>query len=83
MSRRISYALVWRNANEKDKPGHHFGPYAGHASGGRLEAGEECTEVATFPPDSLPELAFPNDGAILDAWRTGRGLDLTIARTVD
>jgi mannan endo-1,4-beta-mannosidase len=32
LSRRISYALVWRNANEADIPGHHFAPYAGHAS---------------------------------------------------
>jgi mannan endo-1,4-beta-mannosidase len=32
VSRRISYALVWRNANEADIPGHHFGPYAGHLS---------------------------------------------------
>jgi len=32
LSRRISYVLVWRNANEADMPGHHFGPYAGHPS---------------------------------------------------
>ncbi len=32
VSRRISYVLVWRNANEADAPGHHFGPYAGHPS---------------------------------------------------
>jgi len=32
VSRRISYVLVWRNANEADIPGHHFGPYAGHLS---------------------------------------------------
>jgi mannan endo-1,4-beta-mannosidase len=32
MSRRIAYALVWRNANESDMPGHYFGPYAGHPS---------------------------------------------------
>ncbi len=32
VSRRIAYALVWRNANEADAPGHHFGPYAGHPS---------------------------------------------------
>jgi mannan endo-1,4-beta-mannosidase len=32
LSRRISYALVWRNANEVDIPGHHYGPYAGHPS---------------------------------------------------
>jgi 8-oxo-dGTP diphosphatase len=55
-----------------------FIAYAGHAVGGRLEAGEECTEVKTFPPDGLPQLAFPNDGAILDAWHSGRGLPLPV-----
>ncbi len=60
-----------------------FIAYAGRAAGGRLEAGEECTEVATFAPDALPELAFPNDGAILAAWRSGRGLDLVKAGDVD
>ncbi len=53
-----------------------FVAYAGHAIGGKLEAGEECIEVAVFPRDSLPELAFPNDGAILAAWSSGRGLPL-------
>jgi 8-oxo-dGTP diphosphatase len=53
-----------------------FLAYAGHAIGGHLEAGEECIEVAVFPRDRLPELAFPNDGAILDAWSSGRGLPL-------
>ena len=32
LSRRISYVLVWRNANEAEKPGHYYGPYAGHPS---------------------------------------------------
>jgi 8-oxo-dGTP diphosphatase len=45
-----------------------FIAYAGSAVGGELVAGEECTEVRVFPPDQLPELAFPNDGAILAAW---------------
>jgi ADP-ribose pyrophosphatase YjhB (NUDIX family) len=49
-----------------------FVAYAGHAVGGRLECGDECFEVAVFPPDRLPELAFPHDGAILQAWRRGR-----------
>ena len=31
-SQRIAWALVWRNANARTKPGHHFGPYAGHSS---------------------------------------------------
>ena len=53
-----------------------FIAYAGHAAGGRLQAGEECIEVATFPSDALPPLAFPNDAAILEAWRSRRGLYL-------
>jgi len=60
-----------------------FIAYAGHAVGGRLEAGDECIEVCTFPPDDLPKLAFPNDGAILAAWRSGRGLNIARARNVD
>ncbi len=32
VSRRISYAMVWRNANQKNQPGHHYAPYAGHPS---------------------------------------------------
>ena len=51
-----------------------FIAYAGTPVGGRLEAGEECFEVSTFPADALPELAFPNDAAILEAWRSGAGL---------
>jgi mutator protein MutT len=54
-----------------------FLAYAGHAVAGTLAAGEECTEVAVFAPDALPELAFPNDGAILEAWSSGAGLALT------
>lgn len=58
-----------------------FLAYAGHATGGELAAGEECIEVATFPPDALPQLAFPNDGAILAAWSSGRGLTLSDGAT--
>lgn len=28
----LSWVLVWRNALLADKPGHHYGPYAGHPS---------------------------------------------------
>jgi hypothetical protein len=31
-TRKLAYVLVWRNANERRKPGHHFAPYPGHAS---------------------------------------------------
>lgn len=31
-TRQITYMLVWRNANERRNPGHHFAPYPGHPS---------------------------------------------------
>lgn len=49
-----------------------FIAYAGSAVGGELVAGDECMEVDVFPPGKLPELAFPNDGAILAAWADAR-----------
>jgi ADP-ribose pyrophosphatase YjhB (NUDIX family) len=49
-----------------------FVAYAGHAVGGEMECGDECFEVAVFPRERLPDLAFPHDGAILDAWARGR-----------
>jgi ADP-ribose pyrophosphatase YjhB (NUDIX family) len=49
-----------------------FIAYAGRATGGKLVAGEECYEVAVFPPGALPDLAFPNDAAVLKAWADGR-----------
>jgi ADP-ribose pyrophosphatase YjhB (NUDIX family) len=48
-----------------------FIAFAGSPVGGELSCGEECMEVAVFPPDALPELAFPNDGAIMTAWSEG------------
>jgi 8-oxo-dGTP diphosphatase len=59
-----------------------FLAYAGHVIGGRLEAGDECTEVGVFPADRLPDLAFPNDAAILTAWSSGRGLLLEPPATI-
>lgn len=32
VARRTVYAMVWRNANQADNPGHHYAPYAGHSS---------------------------------------------------
>jgi 8-oxo-dGTP diphosphatase len=48
-----------------------FIAYAGTVIGGELVAGEECFEVGTFAPDGLPDLAFPHDGAIIEAWAAG------------
>ena len=56
------------------KPGDRiiFIAYAGTAVGGELVAGEECIDVAIFPPGALPDLAFPHDEAIIRAWSEGR-----------
>lgn len=31
-TRQLAYVLLWRNANHRRKPGHHFAPYPGHPS---------------------------------------------------
>ena len=49
-----------------------FIAYAGSVVGGELAAGEECLAVGVFPPDRLPDLAFPHDEAIIRAWADGR-----------
>ncbi len=48
-----------------------FVAYAGNADGGEPHAGAEALEVALFSPEDLPELAFPHDPAIIEAWRAG------------
>ena len=59
-----------------------FIAFAGSVIGGEIVAGEECLEVAAFPPRSLPALAFPHDDAIVRAWAAGAGLDRgTVAGT--
>jgi 8-oxo-dGTP diphosphatase len=45
--------------------------FAGTIVGGEPCAGPECTEVALFPLDKLPELAFPHDEDLIRAWATG------------
>lgn len=42
--------------------------YAGEITGGELIAGDETSAVDFFAPDDLPELAFPRDRQIVDAW---------------
>jgi ADP-ribose pyrophosphatase len=49
-----------------------FVAYAGSVVGGTIQIAEECLDVAVFAPDALPELAFPHDDAILEAWASGR-----------
>ena len=48
--------------------------YVAHPVGGCLSAGDETSEVGLFPPDDLPELAFPKDSRILNDWRLMMGL---------
>ena len=54
LSRRISYALVWRNANEADIPGHHFAPYAGHPSAADFV--QFAADPFVVMVDELPDL---------------------------
>jgi len=49
-----------------------FIAYAGTSLGGVPTASAESIAVEVFALDALPELAFPHDGAILDAWHAGR-----------
>lgn len=46
--------------------------YAAEAVGGRVVASHESDEIASFPLDELPELAFDHDSEIIAAWRTQR-----------
>jgi mannan endo-1,4-beta-mannosidase len=54
VTRRIVYALVWRNAHQDRRPGHHYAPYAGHLSAA------DFAEMRMHPlilfEDDLPEL---------------------------
>ena len=49
-----------------------FVAYAATAPAGEPVAGDEAMEVAFFPLDSLPDLAFDHDGAIVADWRRHR-----------
>ena len=50
-----------------------FIAWAGRISGGTPRPGPEALEVGFFPPDALPDLAFPHDPEIIEAWRRARG----------
>jgi 8-oxo-dGTP diphosphatase len=49
-----------------------FIAFAGRVVGGELTPGDECLETRFFSPDELPEMAFPHDPLILEAWRAGQ-----------
>jgi 8-oxo-dGTP diphosphatase len=50
-----------------------FIAYAGTIVSGDPFPGDEAFEVGLFAPDALPDLAFPHDPAIMEAWRRARG----------
>jgi ADP-ribose pyrophosphatase YjhB (NUDIX family) len=50
-----------------------FVAFAGTPIAGEPVAGDEAFEVGYFPAGALPDLPFPHDGRVLDAWRTHRG----------
>ena len=45
--------------------------YVAEAESGRLESRDENDAVGLFSPDELPQLAFPNDDAIIETWLRG------------
>lgn len=42
--------------------------YAASSAAGEPEAGDDLTEIGWFSAQELPELAFPRDRRIMDAW---------------
>ena len=49
-----------------------FVAYAATVVAGEPTPGDEAFEVGYFAPDALPDLAFPHDPAILEAWHAWR-----------
>ncbi len=49
--------------------------YSAAAVGGALTVSEESHDVATFPPDRLPELAFEHDAQIVETWLRSSRID--------
>ena len=49
-----------------------FLAYAGHVVAGTPAPGDEAFEVAWYPADALPPLAFDHDAEVVDAWRRWR-----------
>ena len=45
-----------------------FIAFAATVLGGEPVCGDECMAVDFFPPERMPELAFPHDGEILRRW---------------
>jgi 8-oxo-dGTP diphosphatase len=45
--------------------------YVARPENGHLQSLDENDAVGFFGPDELPDLAFPNDEAIIETWRAG------------
>jgi mannan endo-1,4-beta-mannosidase len=55
VTRRVAWALVWRNANPaRDRKNHFFAPYAGHASAADFRRFRDDPLVAF--EDEIPDL---------------------------
>jgi hypothetical protein len=53
-TRKLAYVLVWRNENERKKPGHYYAPYPGHPSADDFVRFYE--DPFTLFEDGLPDL---------------------------
>ncbi len=53
-TQQLAYVLVWRNENERKKPGHYFAPYPGHPSADNFVRFYE--DPFTLFEDDLPDL---------------------------
>jgi ADP-ribose pyrophosphatase YjhB (NUDIX family) len=51
--------------------------YAARIVAGSLEPGPEMSEVAIFPPDRLPRMAFSHDRQIISDWKVFRAREAT------
>lgn len=61
-----------------------FIAYAGTIVDGEPVPGDEAFEVGLFAPHALPELAFPHDPAIMEAWRAAqRGSTTSVIEPAD
>ena len=50
--------------------------YAAGSAAGEPKAGDDLTEIGWFTAQDLPELAFPRDRRIMDAWLSAQPLEI-------
>jgi 8-oxo-dGTP diphosphatase len=56
--------------------------YAATAAAGEPEAGDDLVEIGWFSLAELPELAFPRDRQIMEAWLSAHGVAGSVGGTV-